>query len=243
MKTVKKPQHQSKVEASKRPHAVAIVEDDDDLRKSLQLVFGQCRDLRVAGAYRDAESALRSLLQCAPELVLMDIDLPGISGIDCLRMIKAVLPETRVVMVTGFDDDERLFQSHTSGADGYLLKPMAPDALLDAVRGVFSGRAAISQRIARRMIDFFRQARAKPVVAAPWPPPLPEVAKLTAREDEVLHKLAEGLSVKEITGALDISWETVRNHTANIYTKLHVHSRTEAVLKFIGRIPTAPGSV
>ena len=158
-----------KVKSPSHPHAVAIVEDDDNLRKSLQLVFGRCRDLRVAGAYRDAESALRNLVQCAPDLVLMDIDLPGISGIDCLQMVKAVLPETRVMMVTGFDDDERLFQSLMSGADGYLLKPMDPHALLEAVRGLFAGRAAISQRIARRMIDFFQQAQGKPAVAAPWP--------------------------------------------------------------------------
>ena len=242
VETVKKPSHPSKVEASQAPHSVMIVEDDDALRQALQRVFGECPDLRVAGAFSDAESALRNLLQCSPELVLMDIDLPGLSGIDCLRMTKAVLPNTRVMMVTGFNDDERVFQSLRSGADGYLLKPMPTDALLDAVRGVFSGRAAISQSIARRMIDFFRQAQAKPADPA-WSPSLPEATKLTDRENAVLAKLAAGVAVKNIGGPLGITWDTVRNHIANIYIKLHVHSRTEAVLKYMGRLPDAPDSV
>ncbi len=217
---------------------IAIVEDDAGLRETFQQIFGGAADFRVVGAFGDGETALRQLPGKTPDVVLMDINLPGMSGIDCLRQLKAVLPKVRVIMVTVYDDDDRLFQSLVAGADGYLLKRATRLRLLDAVREIVGGGAPISPQVARRMVEYFHQLKnqgqEKPAETAAV---TMELQGLTAREQAVLAKLAEGFAPKEVAAELGISWDTVRNHTTNIYAKLHVHSRSEAILKYLGRKP------
>jgi DNA-binding NarL/FixJ family response regulator len=217
---------------------IAIVEDDAGLRDTFQQIFCSATDFRVVGAFGDGETALRQLPAKTPDVVLMDINLPGMSGIDCLRQLKPVLPRVRVIMVTVYDDDDRLFQSLVAGADGYLLKRATRLRLLESVREIVGGGAPISPQVARRMVEYFHQfksqGREKVAEAAAVSA---ELQGLTSREQAVLAKLAEGFAPKEVASELGISWDTVRNHTTNIYAKLHVHSRSEAILKYLGRKP------
>lgn len=221
-----------------QPIRIAIVEDDAGLRETLQTIFNSAPDFRVVLTCRDGESAVREIPVKTPEVVLMDINLPGISGIDCLREIKKVLPKVRVVMVTVYDDNDTLFEALVAGADGYLLKRATRTRFLEAVREIVTGGAPISPKVARRMVEYFHHlkttqtAQSQNATVASM-----ELAELTSRETEVLAKLAEGLAVKEVATELKISWDTVRNHVTNIYTKLHVHSRSEAILKYLGRTP------
>ena len=221
-----------------QPIRIAIVEDDTGLRETLQQVFSAAPDFRVVGAFGDGESAAQQLPAKAPNVVLMDINLPGISGIECLRQLKVAMPKVRVIMVTVYDDNDNLFQSLVAGADGYLLKRATRLRLLESVREIVGGGAPISPSVARRMVEYFHhlnaQSQAKP---APTVAVSLELQGLTGREQEVLAKLAEGFAPKEVAAELGISWDTVRNHTTNIYVKLHVHSRSEAILKYLGRKP------
>ena len=225
-----------------QPIRIAVVEDDDGLRETFQQVFGSAPDFRVVGAWPDAEAALHQLPAKPPDVVLMDINLPGMSGIECVRQLKTILPKVRVIMVTVYDDNDSLFQSLVAGADGYLLKRATRLRLLDSVREIVSGGAPISPQVARRMVEYFHHLKApgkerpaEAVTAAM------DLQVLTAREQAVLAKLAEGFAPKEIASELGISWDTVRNHTTNIYEKLHVHSRSEAILKYLGRKPGSLG--
>jgi DNA-binding NarL/FixJ family response regulator len=221
-----------------QPIRLAIVEDDTGLREVLQRIFSSAADFRVVLTCPDGETAAREIPAKAPNVVLMDINLPGMSGIECLREIKKSLPRVKVVMVTVYDDDDRLFESLVSGADGYLLKRATRNRFLEAVREIVHGGAPISPKIARRMVEYFHQIHTQPNVSPPSPSTEMELQTLTAREYEVLAKLAEGLAPKEVASDLAISWDTVRNHITNIYTKLHVHSRSEAILKYLGRKPS-----
>jgi DNA-binding NarL/FixJ family response regulator len=221
-----------------QPIRLAIVEDDTGLREVLQRIFSSAADFRVVLTCPDGETAAREIPAKAPNVVLMDINLPGMSGIECLREIKKSLPRVKVVMVTVYDDDDRLFESLVSGADGYLLKRATRNRFLEAVREIVQGGAPISPKIARRMVEYFHQIHTQPNVSPPSPSTEMELQTLTAREYEVLAKLAEGLAPKEVASDLAISWDTVRNHITNIYTKLHVHSRSEAILKYLGRKPS-----
>lgn len=223
---------------------LAIVEDDAGFRHTLQRVFGAAGDFQLVAACGNGEAALRQLRVSECDLVLMDINLPGISGVECLRQLKSMHPGLRVVMLTAFDDNDNLFQSLVAGADGYLLKRFARDRLLEAVRDIMTGGAPISPQIARRMVEYFHRLKdGGPVAALPSTAPhAAEVASLTAREQEVLGLLAKGFTPKEVAANLNISWQTVRNFIKAIYEKLHVHTRTDAVLKYLGRSPEAPSS-
>ncbi len=217
---------------------IAIVEDDAGLRETLQAVFSGAPDFRVVAALGEGETAVRELPARTPDVVLMDINLPGMSGIECLRQLKGLLPKVRVIMVTVYDDNDSLFQSLVAGADGYLLKRATRLRLLDAVRDIVNGGAPISPQMARRMVEYFHHLKngggRKPAEAAVASM---ELQELTQREQEVLARLAEGFAPKEVAAALGISWDTIRNHTTNIYAQLHVHSRSEAILKYLGRKP------
>jgi DNA-binding NarL/FixJ family response regulator len=153
--------------------------------------------------------------------------------------LKAALPKVRIVVVTVYDDSDTLFQALVAGADGYLLKSATRLKLLDSVREIAHGGAPISPQMARRMVEYFHQSNQ----SGESPPSAQAAAAsvdlqaLTSREQEVLAKLAQGLAPKEVAAEMGISWDTVRNHTTNIYTKLHVHSRSEAILKYLGRKP------
>ena len=221
-----------------QPIRIAVVEDDAGLRDTFEQIFGSAPDFRVVGACGDGETAVRQFPAKTPDVILMDINLPGMSGIECLRRIKEILPKVRVIMVTVYDDNDSLFQSLVAGADGYLLKRANRLRLLDSVREIVSGGAPISPQVARRMVEYFHQLKKdgpeKPAEAAAASM---DLQTLTAREQAVLAKLAEGFAPKEVASELGISWDTVRNHTTNIYAKLHVHSRSEAILKYLGRKP------
>lgn len=213
---------------------IGLVEDNDNLRTAMKRMFNSAPGFTVVASCPDAETALRELPSCLPDVVLMDIQLPGMSGIQCVRQLKALLPTTRVVMVTVYDDNDSLFQSLVAGADGYLIKSAPRQRMIESIREIATGGSPVSPQIARRMIEHFRQNGRSAPASTPQSTKS-DLASLTAQEQEILSRLAAGLAPKEVAAQLGISWETVRKHTSNIYEKLHVHSRVEAVLKFMGR--------
>jgi DNA-binding NarL/FixJ family response regulator len=201
---------------------VAIVEDNKTTREGLATIINLSTDFRCVCTCSTAEEALKVLPKHAPELVLMDIQLPNMSGVECVAQLKELLPMVKAIMVTVYEDPDRIFRALRAGASGYLLKRSTPDDVLNAMREVQQGGGAMSGEIARRVIGYFReQATAKA-----------EIDELTPREREVLELVVHGLSNKEISERLSLAVESVRWHLKHIYQKLHVHSRTEAALKF-----------
>jgi DNA-binding NarL/FixJ family response regulator len=206
---------------------VSIVEDDEGIRSSLVQMLDGSSGFRCNAGYPDAESALQRIPANKPDVVLMDINLPGLSGIECMRRLKTAAPGLRVVMLTVYDDEDHIFESLKAGADGYLLKRTSRAALTASLTDMLQGGVPMSRQIARCVLQYFRDLNQAPAARKPTP----EVDTLTEREREILQKLTEGFHYKEISSALDISIHTVRNHIRSIYEKLHVHSRTEAVVK------------
>jgi DNA-binding NarL/FixJ family response regulator len=204
---------------------VAIVEDNAALGNGLRKIVESASDFRCVGVWTTAEEALKKIDAFRPQVVLMDINLPGMSGIEATARIKHHLPEIQVIMVTVYRDHDQIFAALKAGASGYLLKRSTPEEVRQAIRDVRSGGAPMSAEIARRVVEAFHQP-VKP--AAPGV----EDVKLSKRETEILEHLTKGLANKEIADRLDISVETVRVHLRRIYEKLHVHSRTEAAMKF-----------
>ncbi|MGE0043758.1 MAG: response regulator [Vicinamibacterales bacterium] len=202
---------------------LGLVEDNQQLREYYSAIVSGAPDMELVGAYQTAEAALAGLPARRPDAVLMDINLPGIDGIECVRQLRGTLPDVQVVMLTAFDDSDQVFESLKAGATGYVLKRSTSAEILDAVRDVHHGGSPISSAIARKLVQYFA-----PRAAAP------EVAALTGREREVLEQLSQGLQYKEIADALGITINTVRQHVRAIYTTLEVRSRAEAVRK-LGR--------
>jgi DNA-binding NarL/FixJ family response regulator len=205
------------------PIKVAIVEDDTRIRESLAVLLNGSDEFSCAGAYPNAEAALKQMPQQWPDVVLMDINLPGMSGIECVAKLKELRPALHIIMLTICADDEEIFDSLRKGASGYLIKKTPPAKILEAIADVHSGGAPMSSAIARRVVQYMRQE--------PASPGKPE--NLSKREYEILGYLAKGYQYKEIADVLSISLLTVSTHIKNIYEKLHVHSRTEAVVKFL----------
>lgn len=210
---------------------VALVEDDPNLRANLAAMLNGAAGFKCQAAYADGRAALAGIPANRPDVVLMDINLPGMLGTECVRQLKSLTPNLPVLMLTVYEDSEQIFKSLMSGATGYLLKRTPKDKLLDAIREVNAGGAPMSRQIARRVVQFFQKVNELPTDVLT--PSL--VVSLTDREKEVLAALAKGYAYKEIADQLHISFETVRTHLRTIYEKLHVHSRTEAVLKYLGR--------
>jgi DNA-binding NarL/FixJ family response regulator len=208
-----------------RPIQVAIVEDDEEIRASLTHRIGENSQFSLRGSYGDAETALAELPGQKPDVVLMDINLPGMDGVECVRQLKSRLPSAQFVMLTVYEDNNRLFKSLMAGASGYLLKRTPPAKLLAAIKEAHEGGSPMTPQIARRVVQHFQQL----------PEPASELQKLTPRETEVLNQLAKGYRYKEIVDNLGISSGTLHSYIRNIYEKLHVHSRTEAVVKFLNR--------
>ena len=204
---------------------VAIVEDDAGIRESLAVLINGTAGLRCIGTYPNAELALKILPENWPDAILMDINLPQMSGIDCVAKLKAVNNALRVLMLTVHVDSELIFKSLKAGADGYLVKQTSPVEILEALTDVLRGGAPMSNSIARKVVLFFQNQAAADG----------ETATLTKRELEILNQLAKGFQYKEIADSLGINLLTVRTHIHHIYEKLHVRSRTEAVVKFLGR--------
>lgn len=210
---------------------ISLVEDDPGVRANLANMIDRTPGFQCLAAYADGPSALKDIPANRPDVVLMDINLPGMLGTECVRRLKTVAADVPVLMLTVYDDSEQIFKSLMAGATGYLLKRTPKEKLLEAIREVNSGGAPMSRQIARRVVQFFQEIDQLPVGAQQSP----EVATLTEREEQVLASLAKGHLYKEIADLLHISFETVRTHIRSIYEKLHVHSRTEAVLKYLGR--------
>jgi len=216
---------------SNQPIRVALVEDDPGVRANLAAMLDGSDGFVCQAAYADGLAALKGIPANPPDVVLMDINLPGMLGTECVRQLKGLVPRLPVLMLTVYDDSEQIFKSLMAGATGYLLKRTPKDKLLEAIREIHSGGAPMSRQIARRVVQFFQEIdRVPPAVQR-----APELNGLTEREDQVLAGLAKGFAYKEIADQLKISFETVRTHVRSIYEKLHVHSRTEAVLKYLGR--------
>jgi DNA-binding NarL/FixJ family response regulator len=207
---------------SKMSIGVSIVEDDAETREILAGWIKNSHDLHLVSSYGTGERAAVRFPSDKPEVVLMDIDLPGISGIECVRQLKHLLPDTQFLMLTVYEDSDYLFSALASGASGYLLKRTSPKELINAVRDVHSGGSPMSSNIARKVVQSFRQEAAGPN----------GVEDLTLRERQVLQLLAAGDLYKEIADHLEISVTTVNAHVRSIYVKLQVRSRGQAVAKF-----------
>jgi DNA-binding NarL/FixJ family response regulator len=205
------------------PITVSIVEDDRRVRESLSVLVNGAENIRCQGVYGSAEEALDGIPQGKPDVVLMDINLPGISGIECVRKLKGQMPKLQILMLTMYEDDEKVFQSLVAGASGYLVKRTSPAELLKAIEEVNSGASPMSGKIARTVVEYFQKLQHT----------APQQEYLSKREEEILNLLVKGYRYKEIAEALAIGYETVRSHLKNIYDKLHVHSRTEAVVKYL----------
>ncbi|HXI69615.1 MAG TPA: response regulator transcription factor [Verrucomicrobiae bacterium] len=202
---------------------VAIVDDDDGIRASLASLIRRAPALQLTGDYPDAETALKEIPRNPPDVVLMDINLPKMKGMECVRLLKAELPAVQFLMLTVYEDSESLFASLKAGASGYLLKRTASARLLEAISDVHAGGSPMTPQLARRVVQFFTKPADK---SSP-------VALLTPGEKEFLDQLANGYAYKEIADRMKISIDTVRSYVRTVYEKLHVHSRTEAVVKYL----------
>ena len=202
------------------PIAVSIVEDDDGVRAGLVRLLEKSREFRLLASYPDAETAIRELPEARPDILLMDINLPVMNGVECVQKLHAVDPTLRVIMLTVYENPEQIFDALRAGAIGYLLKQQLSEKLLDAIREAHQGGSPMSSQIARKVVQFFHPGK-----------PEDNATPLSSREAEVLKLLSRGHLIKEIADQLGISFVTVRTHIRRIYEKLHVHSRSQAVAK------------
>ena len=207
------------------PITVSIVEDSDKLRETFVRVLNRADGFRCVSQYANAEDALKDLPQVKPDVALMDINLPGMNGVECVRQLKKIAPEIQVMMLTVYEDTENIFDALAAGANGYMLKRTAGRELLEAIREVQRGGSPMTTHIARKVVQSFQRSAA---AAA-------ETESLSEREQQVLDLLSRGLIYKEIADKLGISYETVHTYIRRIYEKLQVRTRTEAVAKFLRR--------
>src|SRR5580658_7772735 len=207
------------------PIQVSIVEDNDQLRGTLARLLNRAEGFACLSQYASAEAALEGLPKDRPQVVLMDINLPGLNGVECVRKLKQVAPEISAVMLTAYEDTENIFNALAAGANGYLLKRAPRAELLDAIREVHRGGSPMTTHIARKVVQSFQRE------------PVSEQTgdALSAREQEVLDFLSQGFLYKEIAEKMGISYETVHTYIRRIYEKLQVRTRTEAVAKFLRR--------
>jgi len=208
------------------PIKVSIVEDDTRFRESLTIVINGTPEFRCLGAFANAEVALKQIPREWPDVILMDINLPQMSGIECAGKLKALRPALQIIMFTVYMDNDQIFKSLKAGASGYLLKQTPPAEILAAISDIHHGGSPMTNLIARKVVQFFQQEQAG--VSA-------QMEDLTKREYEILALVAKGYQFKEIADQLGVGFTTVRAHVRNIYEKLQVRSRTEAVLKFFGK--------
>jgi DNA-binding NarL/FixJ family response regulator len=207
------------------PITVSFVEDNDQLRATLARVLRRAEGFQFVTEYGDAETALKGLPGERPEVVLMDINLPGMNGVECVRQLKQLAPQMQVIMLTVYEDTENIFNALAAGATGYMLKRTPRAELLEAIKEVHGGGSPMTTHIARKVVQSFNR---------PLPSPQPTEA-LSEREQQVLDCLSQGFLYKEIAEKLGISYETVHTYIRRIYEKLQVRTRTEAVAKFLRR--------
>ncbi len=206
---------------------VGIVEDNSGLRRGFMRLINHAPGMACAGAWAEAESALAQLPALKPDVVLMDINLPGMSGIECTARLKQLYPKTQVIMVTVYEDADSIFRALQAGACGYMLKRASAEQILDAINEVRNGGAPMTSGIARKVVQAFQKT---PVAGG-------DTIELSERETQILELCAQGFVNKEIADRLNISYWTVKNHVKHIYEKLHVRSRSEALMKFVAEKP------
>jgi DNA-binding NarL/FixJ family response regulator len=204
------------------PTSIALVDDDAETRRQLELLIDKTADFQCVGSFGNGEAALKRLPEVKPEVVLMDIQMPGISGIECAARLKAELPSVHILMLTVYEDTEKIFDALKAGAIGYLTKRTPPEDLIAAIQDVQRGCSPMSGHIARKVVQFFHR-----------PPAVSPERSLTPREQQILDLLAKSYFYKEIADQLSIGTETVRTHIRSIYEKLQVRTRTEAVVKYL----------
>jgi DNA-binding NarL/FixJ family response regulator len=205
------------------PISVCIVEDNHDILHALEQIITMSDGYKLLGSFTSAEDALIGLPALHPNVVMMDINLGKMNGIECVKRIKPQHPEILFMMCTVYEEDEKIFEALAAGANGYILKKTTPSKMLEAIRELYEGGAPMSSQIARKVVNVFQKA------------PSARIDSLSNREAEILEHLARGLLYKEIAAQLNIAQETVRKHVYHIYEKLHVNNRVEAVNKFFGR--------
>lgn len=201
---------------------VLVFDDNRGRQEALQLLISQNNDLKFLGAFENCNHVVENVKTLSPDVVLMDIDMPGVNGIEGLKLIRKNFPNVMVVMQTVFEDDEKIFEAIKAGAHGYFLKKTSPDKLIDGIRDVQEGGAPMTPAIARKVLDLFQKKTAVKNLSH---------FDLTDREQEILSLLVNGLSYKMIAARCNISWHTVNSHCKKIYEKLHVHSAAEAIAK------------
>jgi DNA-binding NarL/FixJ family response regulator len=206
---------------------VAMIEDNSRYRADICALLNAGEGFDCVGVYGSAEEGLRKLGKNLPEVLLMDIHLPGATGIECTAKVKEAFPQVQILVLTVYEDTDSIFQALEAGASGYLLKRAHPDEIIDAIRAVKDGGAPMTNQIARKVVESFR---ARSGVASAGKP----LETLSKREEEILDFLAKGYQTKEIAAQLSVSVNTIRSHLQHIYEKLHVRSRTEAVIKYLG---------
>ena len=202
---------------------VAVFDDNKPRRELLEMLLNSTEGMQCTGAYEDCRDVIKNIVQHVPDVVLMDIDMPYVNGIEGLQLIKNQFPTVRILMQTVFEDDEKIFAAICAGADGYILKKTPPAMLIDAISEAMSGGAPMTPTVARQVLLLFNNRNKKSVTDF----------NLTERETEILSMLVQGLSYKMIAAKCNVSYSTVNSHISHIYEKLHVKSGTEAVAKAI----------
>lgn len=205
---------------------VAIVEDHEQFRDTLVELIGEAAELNLVGAFKNGSSAIKEIPLLKPDVVVMDIQLPGADGVECVRKLKAILPETNFLILTAYEDSDRLFESFKAGACGYLLKRTSSIRLLEAIQELHAGGSPMTPHIARRAVQFFFNLTKGSDS---------NLEQLSVGQRKVLEELSQGFSYKEIADHLGITMHGVRNYVRVIYEKLHVHSKVDAINKYLGR--------
>lgn len=210
---------------------IAIVEDDSRIRAVLKEVISSASNCECVGLFSTGRAAVKDLPHLKPDVLLMDINLPDLSGVECVAQLSPLLPESQILMLTVYQDTDTIFQALSAGAHGYLVKPVMPDRLIEAIREVREGGVPMSRTIARKVIDVFHRQNAAPAKTPTNPPSASTEASLGPREQQVLDFLVAGLAYKEIAAELGIGLSTVGTYVQRIYEKLHVRTRREVIAR------------
>jgi len=211
------------VNTATKPIRVSLIEDDEWIRENLATQIARTEGFSCARTYGSGEAAMAEISRDLPDVILVDINLPKMNGIECVRKLKGQFPSVLILMLTAYEDSDKIFKSLLAGASGYLLKRTPQSDILKAIADVYRGNSPMTGHIARKVVQYFNQRGVTEN----------EIEKLSNREREVLDRLAEGIPYKEIADTLSLSIDTVRMHIKGIYSKLHVHSRGEAVAKYL----------